>query len=105
MSALPILQDEPVAEPLPELQDAVISTAELEVLFADLASHAEIGAIVLKGAATERAAGTATLEDAQAALVAGTVRGVQIRYRFDGTGWWDTLLCVPGGFRVVRMER
>jgi hypothetical protein len=37
-------------------------------------------------------------------LKAGEVRGVQLQYRYDGREWTDTLLRVPGGYRLVCME-
>ena len=37
-------------------------------------------------------------------LKAGDVRGVQLRYRYAGREWTDTVLRVPGGYRLVRME-
>ena len=45
-----------------------------------------------------------TLAAAWESLVERTVRGVQVRYRYDGHEWTDTVLCVPGGYRLVRMR-
>lgn len=45
-----------------------------------------------------------TLDDAISALVAGTVRALQLRYRFDGRLYWDTILTTPNGFRLVRTD-
>jgi len=93
--------------PLPDLQDAVLSTEQLEALFSDLAEHATIGEIIFKGAATERvdARRKPTLVDAFAALRLDTVRGVQVRYLHEGKEWWDTLMSTPAGVRLVRIER
>ncbi len=110
MTRLTVLQPEPPSEeeppPLPDLQDAVLAEAEVDALFADLATHATVGEIVWKGGATDRAQGAApSLQDAREALRSGAVRGVQIRYLHEGRRWWDTLMRVPGGVRLVRIER
>ena len=98
--------DELPAPPLPDLQDAILSSAQLDALFADLAEHATIGEIILKGGATQRANPRAkpSLEEALAALRAGTTRGVQIRYLHEGSEWWDTLMRTQEGVRLVRIE-
>ena len=99
-------QSEPPPPPLPELQDALLGPGELDALLADLASLAEGLEIILKGAATERAivGRDPTLDDARAMLESGAVRGVQLRYSYEGTTWWDTLLRTPAGVRIVRIE-
>lgn len=91
--------------PLPELQDAVLDGAAVEALFADLAEHTTIGEIILKGGPTERGRVVQpSLAEAAAALASGTVRGVQIRYLHEGREWWDTLMRVGDGVRLVRIE-
>lgn len=92
--------------PLPELQDAVLAPEQLAALLADYEAHVQIGEVILKGAATARAMTTnPSLQDANAALRSGAVRGVQIRYLHDGREWWDTLMATPQGVRLVRIER
>ncbi len=95
-------------QPSPEsivLHQGVLDAPRLAELFADLAEYAEITAILLKGGAAQYAGEQeVTLAQAHAQLAAGAVRGAQIRYRFEGRAWCDTLLHGPGGLRVVRMD-
>ncbi|MCO4772982.1 MAG: hypothetical protein KDA24_23315, partial [Deltaproteobacteria bacterium] len=80
---------------------------QVEVLFADLAAHATIGEIILKGAPTARADAStqSTLQEGFDALRLGRARGVQVRYMHNGREWWDTLMRTPDGIRLVRIER
>lgn len=87
----------------PELQQAELDSATFEQLFVDLMAHAEVLGISAKGGATRYAgADSLDLPLARAALLAGTVRGVQIRYRYQDSEWWDTILALNGVFRLVR---
>lgn len=87
--------------PMPQLQQADLDPATLDALFADLAQCAQIDEVLVKGAADGRAGRLAGLEQARAALAAGA-RAVQIRYRWQGATWLDTLMRTPQGVRIVR---
>ncbi len=92
-------------KPLPELQDTLLDAATLGQLFGDLATHARVLDVLTKGGATERTDGKPIgLDQAQRSLLAGDVRAVQIRYLFDQVEWRDTLMRVPGGIRLVRIQ-
>lgn len=82
---------------LPPLHRADLDPATLAALFADLGALATIDAVRVKGAAA-----ACTLAEAQDALTAGAA-GVQIRYRWGGSAWLDTILRTPTGLRIVRM--
>jgi len=92
---------------LPELTETLMDAGLLERYFDDLVQCAEVLAILPKMAPQARAveAGGWTLLDAKMGVLEGRVRGVQIRYRYDSAEWWDTLLCQPGGVRVVRIRQ
>jgi hypothetical protein len=93
------------AEPLPALQDALLDADTLEALFHDLAGLVEIEEILLKGEPRSHALERpVSLEEARAALKQGAVLGAQIRYRYQGSAWWDTLLRTPQGIRLVRIQ-
>lgn len=79
----------------------------LERYFDDLSQCAEVFEILPKMAPQARAvdSGEWTLSDAKLAVMEGRVRGVQIRYGYDGAEWWDTLLCQPAGVRIVRIRQ
>ncbi|WP_437475844.1 hypothetical protein WME75_24615 [Sorangium sp. So ce1014] len=97
--------------PLPPLQEAVLDEATLEQLFLDIVGAAELVSVSLKAGATARAgdrpragSGGDELALARRALGDGTALGVQIRYRFGGSEWCDTLLRLPSGVRLVRVR-
>lgn len=88
---------------LADLYQAELDASTLDALFADLAAHAEIFEVRSKGGARAMAGAEAlSLEQARALLAAGAVRGIQIRYRFEGEVWLDTLLAGPTAVRLVR---
>lgn len=91
--------------PLPELHGGELDHATLAALFDDLEVHADVLDVLVKGAPQGYAQDTpVSLRAAEAALRVGAVRGVQVRYRWDGAEWRDTLLRGPAGVRVVRMR-
>lgn len=92
-------------EPLPDLHTADLDPATFAALFDDLERDAEVLDVLVKGAPTTHASEVpVTLREAQAMLAAGVVRGVQVRYRWEGAEWRDTLLRLPTTIRVVRMR-
>jgi hypothetical protein len=91
--------------PLPPLWQATLAPAVLDQLFSDLATAAEVLSVQGKGGAKAYAAADPlTLDTARERLVAGELAGVQVRYRYGGDEWADTLLRAAGGFRLVRMK-
>ncbi len=103
------LTSEPTEPPepeivLPDLHEAELDEQGLRALFHDLSSAAEIEGVRVKQAAAERAStGQVTASDALELLLARRVRGVQIRYRYQGESWCDTIMASPHGHRVVRL--
>jgi hypothetical protein len=89
-----------VSIPLARLTTADLDSEVLSALFSDLATLVEIDEVLIKGDATAYA-GVAGLAEAQRALAAGA-RGIQIRYRWAGADWLDTLMRGPSGVRLVR---
>ncbi len=92
--------------PVPAVQDAMLDSATLARLFADLAQSADVRAILYKSSpeAADAQLVPRDLADAHEALVQRSVLGVQIRYLFQGRQWWDTLLLTKDGVRLVRIE-
>jgi hypothetical protein len=89
--------------PVPLMVDGMVDTATLRQLFADLATSAAILGVREKGGPTAYAsADEPTAEAARDCLLSGAARAVQVRYRFADSEWTDTILALPGGFRVVR---
>lgn len=93
---------------LPDLQQSVLDAETLEQLFSDLATCTEIIEIIPKAAAEGYVPEHThmTLDEARALLLNGQIRGLQIRYHYQGSQWWDTLLPAPDnpGFRIVRIQ-
>lgn len=107
MSTEPSPADSDAPPPLPELTQSLLDQPLLEQYFDDLARCAEVLAILPKMAPQAMAidASSWTLSDAKRGMVEARIRGVQIRYRYDSSEWWDTLLCQPGGVRIVRIRQ
>lgn len=89
---------------LAELHQGHLDPMGVESLFRDLGECTEILGVSIKGGALRRAQGTPSLEQARNGLLGGRIRGVQIRYVFEGQEWWDTLIAQPPGARLVRMK-
>lgn len=92
--------------PLPDLQDQDIDEATLRRLAFDIDAAADLIEVRYKGGAQAHAARAApSLEEAVTALLERRVLGIQLRYRYGGRQWWDTLLRTEGGVRLVRIEQ
>lgn len=91
-------------EPLPDLYSDELDAAALSALIADIEAHAHVSEVLVKGAATVHATAVRpSFSQACASLSAGNIRAVQVRYRWDGRDWSDTVLRTTAGFKVVRM--
>lgn len=92
------------APALPDLHGGLLDEAALDRLFQDLGALAQLLGIAVKGGARDRAAyQRLSLDQALSLLRAREVRGLQLRYRFEGEEWWDTLMPARGGYRLVRI--
>ncbi|MCA9494419.1 MAG: hypothetical protein KC621_31045 [Myxococcales bacterium] len=89
---------------LPELQEGLLDDATLRTLLADLRDHATVLDVLVKGGPSELATLGENDPTRVPELLRGGVRGVQVRYAFDGAEWRDTLMPAPGGVRLVRMK-
>lgn len=91
--------------PLPPLQDALLDPETLEQLLGDLQRFAVVQEVRLKGEPLAMTSDKSVpLSEALAALREGRVLGVQLRYWYDGSNWWDTLMRTPKGIRLIRIE-
>jgi len=86
-------------DPLPELLQAEWSKDQVLQLFADLAAGADVQHAQLRTASADR---TTTLTTAKAAFVAGEAQAVQIRYRFEGELWVDTIMPGDPTTKIIR---
>lgn len=93
------------APPLPKLHRELLDEAGVDALFATVEREGEGVGILLKGGPDEHANDElVTLSAARELLRARTVHAVQLRYRLGTTAWLDTLMRVPDGVRLVRIE-
>jgi hypothetical protein len=91
---------------LPELEEGLLDEAGLRALCHQIQTAAQLDQVLAKGAPRQHTPEHAwELDQALQALIDGGVRGVQLRYRYDGHAWFDTVLRGPDGFRVVRMRQ
>lgn len=89
----------------PPLHDLILDDDTVGQLFFDVGAAAELVGVTVKRLGAQRAeGGEVTLEDAQRLFAARAVGGVQLRYRFAGEEWWDTLAHTPVGVRLVRIS-
>lgn len=89
----------------PPICDVLVDAATIDQLFFDIAAAAELIGVTLKARGAQRAdAAAPELTAAHAALRAGAVGGVQLRYRHAGEEWCDTVISIADGFRLIRIS-
>jgi hypothetical protein len=90
---------------LPELAQARLDPGTLDQLFIDIATCTKVIDVTAKLAATQMVPQQRlTLEAAHELIRTRCVRGVQIRYLYDGSEWWDTIIVNDDGVCVVRIQ-
>jgi|GEM_PF-1046499 hypothetical protein len=91
--------------PIPLLVEGLISEQVLQQLFLDLVYAAAILSVQVKhDRFAQSSTASTTLDDACEQLKSRNVRAVQIRYLFDGSEWFDTIIRISDQFRVVRCQ-
>lgn len=89
------------------IQEAFLDEATVSQLFFDIGAAGELIDITYKHVGARRAApvaGPPSLADARRALTSGEVAAVQVRYQFRGEEWWDTLVRIRTGVRLIRIS-
>jgi hypothetical protein len=90
---------------LPQLQQVAVDDALLDALVTDLAALTEILCVMPKAGAGRVVPKTMPLQEGVQMLREGNLRGLQIRYRYEGDEWWDTLMQTPNGIRLTRIKQ
>lgn len=91
---------------LPELDEGLLDEAGFRALCAEVERLTELDQVLVKGSPARYTPDTNwQLPAARDALIAGQARGIQLRYRYDGQAWFDTVLKTPDGYKVVRMQQ
>lgn len=89
----------------PELTTADLDIEALTALFRDIVACTELLDVLMKGGAEQHAdPNPVGLETARELLVSGAVRGLQMRYLYEGSEWRDTLVGREGSFRLTRIR-
>lgn len=92
--------------PLPTLWDKLLDPETLEQYFNDLATYAQIISLQEKQSPDEYVReNTISLLEAHEKVISGSVRAIQIRYRFEQQEWCDTLIRQKSGVKLVRMAQ
>jgi hypothetical protein len=96
-----------LASALPDLYQGLLDEAALGALLSDLHALGTRIEVQVKRDASGlvNAADQPSLAEAFAALRAGEVRAVQLRYEHQREAWSDTLLRAGTGYRIVRMKQ
>ncbi len=92
--------DEPETE-LPDLLQAEWPPEQVEQLFNDLEAGAEVQHVQVRTAAADS---KTTLAEALKLLQSSEAKMVQVRYRFEGATWCDTLMPLGELTRIVRSQ-
>ncbi len=91
---------------LPELEEGLLDEAALRTLCEEILAHTELDQVLAKGPSGGHTPNKGwDLGEALEALIGAQVRGIQLRYRYQGKAWFDTILRSPDGYRVVRMHQ
>jgi hypothetical protein len=90
--------------PLPELYEGELDGAGLAAYQAALRTSTRVISVRAKSGATGLSVAHTGVDPALADLRRGAIRAVQVRYEYDGVEWSDTLLALPHGVRVLRMQ-
>ncbi|MFG0331318.1 MAG: hypothetical protein ACF8PN_15635 [Phycisphaerales bacterium] len=89
----------------PPVRVAELDANDLAALQRDLDAHVDIESVRIRaGGRDERLDGEDRLDRVIVAIGSGEAVAAQIRYRFDGARWCDTLMCRGGAIRLVRMR-
>lgn len=99
-------QTDAAAPPLPALHSSTLTLAQVEQLLTDIETCTELIEILPKYAAQQNVPDSAQITLAEAAdlLASKSVRGLQLRYRYQEADWWDTLMTSGDQFRIVRIR-
>lgn len=99
------MDTEEPTKPLPQLHQADLDDETLDAYFRDLLACAEVFGVVPKMGPGYVAPAGIDLLEGKSLLASGELRGLQIRYNYQGAEWWDTLIVRDGAVRMTRIEQ
>jgi len=91
---------------LPELHQAILDPQTLDQLFTDIDQCTRLVEVMVKIAPQVHTPETTafSLEQARQMFDEGSALGVQLRYVYQESHWWDTLMRTQQGIRLVRIR-
>ena len=90
---------------LPELTQATLDPEIFNQLFEDLEACTQILAVIPKAGPGYIAPKSINLTEGQELLASQQLRGLQIRYSYQGDEWWDTLINDGSNIRLTRIKQ
>lgn len=90
---------------LPALQQVRLDDAMLDALLLDLGELTDLLLVIPKASAGYIVPQVVPLDEGVRLLRDGNLRGLQVRYRYEGDEWWDTLMNTPAGIRLTRIKQ
>lgn len=93
--------------PMPDLYEGELDEAGIDALFEALEGVPGGVEVIVKwrpGQAVPPQRARLDLAAARSIVARRQARAVQLRYRFEGEDWWDTLMLGPERVRVVRVR-
>ena len=90
---------------LPPMREALLNSAQVELLFGDIGQHGSDIQLFARSSPGARATidQSSSLLTAKQAILDSTVKRIQIRYRWQNSLWIDTLESSPEGYRLIRI--
>lgn len=90
---------------MPEMCEGIFDESGVRQLFRDVETCTDLLAVIPKRAPRERVGeAEITLQEGQTLLLRGELRAVQLRYRYQRAEWWDTLMPVKEGYKLLRVR-
>lgn len=91
---------------VPEVLQAEWPRHQILTYFADLRAGADVDHVQVRSRGPQGIEDRkTTLQQADALFAAGDAQAIQIKYRFDGEAWCDTLLPQADGTKVIRIRQ
>jgi len=92
-------------QPLPPMSDAVLDDEQLAALFRDYRQCAQSIETLLKpGPGFVSTGPSPPLDEIETLIRERRIRGLQVRYVYQNSLWFDTLMVLPNGVRLIRIS-
>lgn len=90
---------------LPELQQSILDDQTLQQVFTDIDACTKVLQVIPKQTTTGYIEPrNIPLDHGYNLITQRKLRALQIRYLYDNAEWWDTVISLPQGFKIVRIK-